>query len=402
MNILVLTSEYPYEKDNNSDRTKVVGYFAKEWVKQGHKVIAIVNSSSFPRAFYTIGDRAKKIISKAYDVSRAPDRLWTKRFSYEENGVYVENLPMTKYIPHGKFSQKTIQKQILEIERVLKERDFNPDIVTGHWVNPQVMLIPELARKYGAKAGFVFHADYSKENCRRFKVQTYLDQIDHIGFRSKSALDVAKGYLHFKNEPFVAASGVPDTFIEKYKSLPARTCDGKLNVITAARLVEYKKIDKIISAIAESLERDSVELTVVGEGPLKEDLIEQAKSVGMENNTHFLGQIPRDDLQESMRRSDVFVLISKRETFGLVYIEAMLHGCIVIASRFGGVDGIIEDGINGFLCEEGNAEELTEVFNRIAVMDRSQRQNISEKANLTAIQYSESNTANRYLMNINR
>lgn len=49
MNILILASEYPYEKDTNADRTKVVGYFAKEWVKQGHRVIAIVDSSTFLR-----------------------------------------------------------------------------------------------------------------------------------------------------------------------------------------------------------------------------------------------------------------------------------------------------------------------------------------------------------------
>ena len=42
MNILVLASEYPYEKDTNADRTKVVGYFAKEWVKQGHSLRRIM------------------------------------------------------------------------------------------------------------------------------------------------------------------------------------------------------------------------------------------------------------------------------------------------------------------------------------------------------------------------
>lgn len=61
MNILVLASEYPYEKDTNADRTKVVGYFAREWVKQGHKVIAIVDSSTFVIFFFFKEDNGLRL-----------------------------------------------------------------------------------------------------------------------------------------------------------------------------------------------------------------------------------------------------------------------------------------------------------------------------------------------------
>lgn len=182
MNILILASEYPYEKDTNADRTKVVGYFAKEWVKQGHRVIAIVDSSTFPAAFYAVGDKVKGLVSKTFDVSRTPDRLWTKRFAYDEFGVHVENIPITKYVPHGKFSKEALDKQLKEIVTVLENNRFVPDVVTGHWVNPQIMLVPRIAKRYDAKSAFVFHADYGKENCEKFGVQKYIDQIDHIGF----------------------------------------------------------------------------------------------------------------------------------------------------------------------------------------------------------------------------
>ena len=51
-----------------------------------------------------------------------------------------------------------------------------------------------------------------------------------------------------------------------------------------------------------------------------------------------------------MKNAQIFTLISDNETFGMVYIEAMLQGCLVIASKGGGFDGIIQDGINGFIC----------------------------------------------------
>ena len=398
MNILVLASEYPYEKDKNADRTKVVGYFAKEWVKQGHKVIAIVDSSAFPAFYYSISDKIKGIVAKLFGISRAPNRLWTKRFAYDEHGVHVENIPIVKYVPHGRFSKMALQRQLNEIMKVLERNDFVPDVVTGHWVNPQIMLIPDLARKYKAKSAFVFHADYSEKICRKFDVQQFIDQIDHICFRSQSAAESAKKYLHFKDEPFIAASGVPDAFVEKYKEVPVRKyAESRLRIITAARLVEYKKIDSIISASAKAFSNHAFELTIAGDGPLKSQLESQTQKYGMSEDIHFIGRISRDGLQEQMRKSDVFVLISKRETFGLVYLEAMLQGCIVIASRFGGADGIIKDGENGFLCEEGNEEELARIFNRIRNMRCEKKNEISKQAVATARKYTEQNVAENYL-----
>lgn len=397
MNILVLASEYPYEKDTNADRTKVVGYFAKEWVKQGHRVIAIVDSSTFPAAYYAIGDRVKGLVSKTFDVSRTPDRLWTKRFTYDEFGVHVENIPITKYVPHGKFSKKALDQQLKEIVTVLENNHFAPDVVTGHWVNPQIMLVPQIAKKYGAKSAFVFHADYGKENCEKFGVQKYLDQIDHIGFRSQSAAEVAKVYLHFKAEPFVAASGIPDRFVERLQEEDTKSFENPISIISAGRLVEYKMIDVALAAAAKAFDGTDYDFVVAGDGPMKAKLQNYINTNNQQKHMHLLGRIDRDELQKRMHESQVFVLISKHETFGLVYLEAMLQGCIVIASKFGGVDGIIRDGENGFLCEEGNEQELIQIFTKIRQLNNESRMRLSKKAVETAKCYTESAVAEKYI-----
>ena len=237
--------------------------------------------------------------------------------------------------------------------------------------------------------------------CKKFAVQSYIDQIDCVGFRSKSAAEAAKGYLHFRREPFIVASGIPDAFIEQYRDLPERRFDRDgFRLITAARLVEYKRIDAVLGAMAKAFPRGTTELTIAGSGPQQEKLCAQAQDAGILERIRFLGQIPREALQEQMRSSDVFVLISEHETFGLVYLEAMLHGCIVIASRFGGVDGIIEHGVNGFLCAEGCEEELVTILQNIQTMAPAEKQAMSRRAYETAMQYSESAAARRYLDNL--
>lgn len=397
MNILVLASEYPYKKDINADRTKVVGYFAKEWTKQGHKVLVIVNSSTFPAIYYAVADKARGLVQKIFDISRTPDRMWTQRFSYDEFGVHVENIPIIKYVPHGKFSNKALDKQFEKILAVLEKNKFVPDIVTGHWVNPQIMLVPRIAKLYRAKSAFVFHADYGKQNCENFDVQKYIDQIDHIGFRSQSAIEVAKCYLHFREEPFVAASGVPDNFIDVLQKKSEKSFENTISIITAGRLVEYKMIDKALSAAVKAFNGINFDFVVAGDGPMKVKLQSYIDVNAQQKHIHLLGQINRDELQKLMHERQVFILISKHETFGLVYLEAMLQGCIVIASRFGGVDGIIRDGENGFLCEEGNEEELIMILKKIQSMSNHEKSTISYNAINTARQYTDDIVARRYL-----
>ena len=88
---------------------------------------------------------------------------------------------------------------------------------------------------------------------------------------------------------------------------------------------------------------------------------------------------------------------SKSEVFGLVYLEAMARGCITIAARNEGMDGIIETGKNGFLCEAGNADELTSIIKRINSLSADEKRQISENARHTAEELSDFNVAKRYL-----
>ena len=69
------------------------------------------------------------------------------------------------------------------------------------------------------------------------------------------------------------------------------------------------------------------------------------------------GRKPREEVILMLDRADCFIMISRDEVFGLVYLEAMARGCIVVASRGEGMTGIIEDGVNGFLCAAGDENE---------------------------------------------
>lgn len=397
MKILLLTNEYPNEAYPKPDSPWVLPYFAREWVKQGHEVMVVVNSTKFPRLYYVFARLVSSYYSKRFDItaSNLSDRTWTRPFSFVDNGVNVWNIPMLKLKPGGKFWGSVIDRQVRNICSLLSNNHFAPDVITGHWVNPQLTLVSILGERLNCRTAFVFHSDYSLNVIRKFDVARRIQHIDRIGCRSEYAAKEVKKLLGLTEMPFVCYSGVPDCYIQNVSDNEGLQY---LKILCAARLVGYKNVGSIVDAVA-MLEYDC-KLSIVGEGPLREDLEKQMKSLGLEGQVSFLGKISRELLQEEMHHSTMFVLISEHEVFGLVYIEAMLQGCIVVAGRESGADGIIVDGVNGFLCEAGNCYELAEIIRRVARMGSEERKRLSLEAQKTAKRFADSKVAEMYLRNI--
>jgi glycosyltransferase involved in cell wall biosynthesis len=114
----------------------------------------------------------------------------------------------------------------------------------------------------------------------------------------------------------------------------------------------------------------------------------------------FKGKLSHSSVIDEMRKADCFIMISENEVFGLVYLEAMSQGCITIASKGEGIDGIIQDKKNGFLCKAGNVDDLIKVLQYIRNMSRTDLDSMRKKAFLTARQYNESSVAEKYLENV--
>ena len=127
---------------------------------------------------------------------------------------------------------------------------------------------------------------------------------------------------------------------------------------------------------------------------------EACDQYGISDHVAFLGQINRNDIIDWYDKSDCFVMISDHEVFGLVYLEAMSRGCITIAGDNGGMVGIIEDGVNAFLCKPGDSEALADIIRRINNMTVKERQEMSRKARQTALEFTDNKVAQYYLENV--
>jgi glycosyltransferase involved in cell wall biosynthesis len=112
-------------------------------------------------------------------------------------------------------------------------------------------------------------------------------------------------------------------------------------------------------------EMPDARLIIVGDGEERGYLEELADSFGIRVCVDFVGKVPHKRIPDYMRQADVFVLSSLSEGFPVTVLEAMAYGLPIVATRVGGLPDIIEDGVNGYLVELRNVEEIT---NKIAML----------------------------------
>jgi glycosyltransferase involved in cell wall biosynthesis len=133
---------------------------------------------------------------------------------------------------------------------------------------------------------------------------------------------------------------------------------GSFHIVFAGRLAPEKNIPRLLKAI-QIVDSPStpVRCTVIGDGPLKGEL--ETLTEEMRIPVNYTGQIPNQELISSrFLDADAFVLPSLEERQGKVLLEAMACSIPVIASNAGGIPTVVQNGVNGLLCEPSSAEDI--------------------------------------------
>jgi L-malate glycosyltransferase len=120
----------------------------------------------------------------------------------------------------------------------------------------------------------------------------------------------------------------------------------------------------LVAACKELRDRNvPVHLLVAGDGEMLPDLKALAKRLGVEDHVHWLGNVA--DPRTLLQASDIFLLASVGEAFGLVLAEAMACGVPVVGSRSGSLSEVVEDGRTGLLAPPLDAVALAEAIDTL-------------------------------------
>ena len=118
------------------------------------------------------------------------------------------------------------------------------------------------------------------------------------------------------------------------------------------RMAKEKNLEQLIDQIANAGRRD-VTLLLIGDGPDREAALERAR--GRQVPFIYTGMVPPQEVPDYYRLGDLFVTASTSETQGLTYFEALAAGLPVLCRRDPCVEGVVEDGVNGWQYESDRA-----------------------------------------------
>jgi L-malate glycosyltransferase len=380
MNITLVTQLYPTV--NRPDLfldTAAIHYFAKEWVKQGHRVTV------FHMYLHDFKDVRRYRLHFGWKVT--------------ENILDGVSVHMMENRLFGRF------KHITEIQMAFAAHNFNKIITKLGEQDVLLVHLPcmlddfvERLKLNCPRIAVLHNADIKRFSNETVDIEKVKKQYKAFGYRSQSIKENFHDLTTYDGEEFIAYSGAPSLI----RSSPQQINQTKevLKILYVGKLIPLKKVDITLKALARIKDDVNFHFTIVGDGQKKNSLESLTKELGINHLVTFKGNIPREEVLEEMKGSDVFVMVSSPETFGLVYIEAMSCGCITIGSKGEGIDGVIVNDYNGYLITPGDIFELSDCL--IKIQNKSYKEYIllRERAIDTGQNMTEEKMAEQYIENV--
>lgn len=171
-------------------------------------------------------------------------------------------------------------------------------------------------------------------------------------------------------------------------------------ILFVARQIELKHPELPVRVLKKLCDEGiEAELTMIGDGPLTDEIKKNVSSLGLNGRVTIIPSVLPTEVRKYMEAADIFLFTSdKNEGWGAVMNESMNSGCAVVASSaIGSVPYLINNGINGFIYEDGIFNDLYEKTKKLAV-DKELRKKLGTSAYETIInEWSEYVAAERFI-----
>ena len=299
----------------------------------------------------------------------------------------------------GLDSFRDMLKSYISLRKIVKK--MKPDVVHSHMFHANI--ITRLL-KLTTRIPRIISSSHSNNEGGRARMLAYLltDKLVTISTNvSQEAVNdlVNKGAIK-AGRMIPVANGIDtnrfyfNSSARKKKRAELDLLDKKI-VLAVGRLHEAKDYKNLLNAIfILKKQRQDFKLLIIGDGLLRQELTLLTKKLEITDFVEFLGM--RRDVPELMSASDVFVLSSAWEGFGLVLAEAMACERVVVATDCGGVSEVV--GSEGFLIDPKNSASLAQALNEALSLSDDERSRIGVSARKRIVEhYSLEANVNAYL-----
>lgn len=313
-------------------------------------------------AYATLGHRVRVIVHTAVG-----KRDWNgNRFSGSiqrriQDGVeiyFMRHLSLSNFgRRHGINRACALRVLLRHADKLLE--GFVPDIIHAHTLGTSSELGVWLKKRLGVPLVVTSHgsdASVPIEQGRGAQLRGYCDKADTI----VAVSSVLAGKIQSCGTA-VSVSSILNGF--RIHNLPEGETTRVLSLAQVGSLTQQKRPQITLRAFALLLEaHPEAVLTFIGQGPEQDSLEKISRELGISGSVRFLGQIPNADVLAELAKTRFFVLPSVREGFGIVYLEAMVSGCVTIGTEGEGIADLIVSGENGFLVPPDDPDAIVQVI----------------------------------------
>ncbi len=219
--------------------------------------------------------------------------------------------------------------------------------------------------------------DSTLNNLIRFGIE----QSDYVTAVSRSLALQTKELIHPDKEIHTVYNFIDDRVYHKKRMLHLKEQYGinehEKVIIHISNFRKVKRVDHIIHSFSRIQKEVPSKLLLVGDGPEYCAMTSLVRELNLEEKVLFLGK--QDNVEDLLSISDLMLLLSAQESFGLVLLEAMSCGVPCIGTNIGGIPEVIKHGETGFICELGDIEDISQKAVRI-LNNHTLHKNMSHQA----------------------
>jgi glycosyltransferase involved in cell wall biosynthesis len=253
-------------------------------------------------------------------------------------------------------------------ERVRKLHSAKPiDVIHAHGAMPCGHAAALLSRNLGVPFVVTVHGLDVFNTCarggspavwrRKVSREVYAAATNVICISRKVQQNLKTGAAP-ETQSTVVHNGVnPDLFSPD----PNQVSGPNPKILVVGTLLESKGHELVLRSVGKlKISYPTIQCSIIGEGPHRSRFEALVNQLGVNQQVQFVGRQSRSEVAEAMRNCSVFVLPSRNEGLGCVYLEAMACGKPVVGCRGQGIEEVIEQGTNGWLVPADGLEELVQ------------------------------------------
>lgn len=310
---------------------------------------------------------------------RQPVRLALLNSNVHYHEVNVPEYPLFHYQPY----ELALSSKLVDIIKLYKIELLHvhyaiPHAYAGYMAKQMLkdegIIIPMVTTLHGTDITLVGnHPNY------KTAVSFSINKSDIVTSVSQSLKEATYDLFNIKNEIHVIPNFIE---LDKQRNEPLISCRRSVMANSEERIITHisnfrkvKRIPDVIKIFYKIQQFIPAKLMMVGDGPEKIKAERLCEELGIQDRVIFFGN--SNEIDSILSYSDLFLLPSETESFGLAALEAMAWSVPVISSNSGGLPEVNFDGVSGYLSNVGNIDEMAE--NAIKILNNNDNLNAFKK-----------------------